>query len=144
MGIGVKTRHAVIAWVVTMATAGLLAQQEAAPAIVFEVAAIRRNENLDAGGSLGLLPGGRFRAVNFDARTFVAVAYRTKPPLTLAPSQIIGAPEWMSIERYDINAKISPELAATMDKNPLLMRSEERRVGKECRMPCRSRWSPYH
>ena len=25
-----------------------------------------------------------------------------------------------------------------------LVRSEERRVGKECRMPCRSRWSPYH
>ena len=23
-------------------------------------------------------------------------------------------------------------------------RSEERRVGKECRMPCRSRWSPRH
>ena len=23
-------------------------------------------------------------------------------------------------------------------------RSEERRVGKECRMPCRSRWSPDH
>ena len=24
------------------------------------------------------------------------------------------------------------------------MRSEERRVGKECTLPCRSRWSPYH
>src|SRR3546814_16732067 len=23
-------------------------------------------------------------------------------------------------------------------------RSEERRVGKECVLPCRSRWSPYH
>ena len=23
-------------------------------------------------------------------------------------------------------------------------RSEERRVGKECYQPCRSRWSPYH
>ena len=23
-------------------------------------------------------------------------------------------------------------------------RSEERRVGKECRIGCRSRWSPYH
>ena len=23
-------------------------------------------------------------------------------------------------------------------------RSEERRVGKECRQRCRSRWSPYH
>jgi hypothetical protein len=25
-----------------------------------------------------------------------------------------------------------------------LRRSEERRVGKECRRLCRSRWSPYH
>ena len=25
-----------------------------------------------------------------------------------------------------------------------LLRSEERRVGKECVQPCRSRWSPYH
>ena len=25
-----------------------------------------------------------------------------------------------------------------------LPRSEERRVGKECRIGCRSRWSPYH
>ena len=26
----------------------------------------------------------------------------------------------------------------------LAERSEERRVGKECSSPCRSRWSPYH
>ena len=26
----------------------------------------------------------------------------------------------------------------------ILPRSEERRVGKECSEPCRSRWSPYH
>ena len=26
----------------------------------------------------------------------------------------------------------------------LEQRSEERRVGKECTMTCRSRWSPYH
>ena len=25
-----------------------------------------------------------------------------------------------------------------------LIRSEERRVGKECASMCRSRWSPYH
>src|SRR5881409_1764331 len=25
-----------------------------------------------------------------------------------------------------------------------LLRSEERRVGKECSLTCRSRWSPYH
>ena len=26
----------------------------------------------------------------------------------------------------------------------MALRSEERRVGKECVQPCRSRWSPYH
>ena len=26
----------------------------------------------------------------------------------------------------------------------VVRRSEERRVGKECRCTCRSRWSPYH
>ena len=26
----------------------------------------------------------------------------------------------------------------------VLVRSEERRVGKECSVTCRSRWSPYH
>ena len=30
------------------------------------------------------------------------------------------------------------------DSSISLMRSEERRVGKECRALCRSRWSPYH
>ena len=31
------------------------------------------------------------------------------------------------------------------DKEVLMLgRSEERRVGKECTIQCRSRWSPYH
>jgi peptide/nickel transport system permease protein len=34
--------------------------------------------------------------------------------------------------------------AATVLGVFVLVRSEERRVGKECRRLCRSRWSPYH
>src|SRR3546814_19760792 len=30
------------------------------------------------------------------------------------------------------------------DRGDLELRSEERRVGKECVRTCRSRWSPYH
>src|SRR3546814_20997117 len=30
------------------------------------------------------------------------------------------------------------------DLGPLVVRSAERRVGKECVSTCRSRWSPYH
>jgi hypothetical protein len=33
---------------------------------------------------------------------------------------------------------------APSDPGALSERSEERRVGKECRRLCRSRWSPYH
>ena len=33
---------------------------------------------------------------------------------------------------------------AQADEIPALLRSEERRVGKECLLECRSRWSPYH
>ena len=30
------------------------------------------------------------------------------------------------------------------ERDSVYVRSEERRVGKECRTVCRSRWSPYH
>ena len=46
---------------------------------------------------------------------------------------------WMALSREIETTKPTvPEMAE------LLARSEERRVGKECFVPCRSRWSPYH
>ena len=35
-------------------------------------------------------------------------------------------------------------IAGPMEVRNAIFRSEERRVGKECVQPCRSRWSPYH
>ena len=45
-----------------------------------------------------------------------------------------------------INLKYSIFTPASVAFLPILSatRSEERRVGKECSEPCRSRWSPYH
>ena len=37
-----------------------------------------------------------------------------------------------------------PNLVEYVNPNIGTVRSEERRVGKECSEPCRSRWSPYH
>ena len=37
-----------------------------------------------------------------------------------------------------------PSLPLIYSLNDGVSRSEERRVGKECSEPCRSRWSPYH
>ena len=50
----------------------------------------------------------------------------------------------------DVGESVSPSLIETIGKVDVLllpvggMRSEERRVGKECHSVCRSRWSPYH
>src|SRR3546814_13932935 len=38
------------------------------------------------------------------------------------------------------HALASPDVSASA----IVVRSEERRVGKECVSTCRSRWSPYH
>ena len=42
----------------------------------------------------------------------------------------------------ETNASVLADMLET-DK-AVVSRSEERRVGKECRLLCRSRWSPYH
>ena len=41
-------------------------------------------------------------------------------------------------------AGIDDDLEKSVDYARVYERSEERRVGKECWITCRSRWSPYH
>src|SRR3954465_7089877 len=95
-------RHAAIALVL------LFAQATAKPA--FEVATIKRNVSLAEGGTIGMEPGGRFRAVNADLRFMIAAMYRTGP--RLFASQIVGLPDWASTEHWDITAKVTDDLAS--------------------------------
>src|SRR6058998_6588 len=41
-------------------------------------------------------------------------------------------------------AELLQLVRADLEPGVVVARSEERRVGKECSSPCRSRWSPYH
>jgi hypothetical protein len=50
-----------------------------------------------------------------------------------------GAGEFAQLEQDLLRQRIGRAA-----ENPSETRSEERRVGKECRRLCRSRWSPYH
>ena len=71
--------------------------------------------------------------------------------------EVLGCGGWMARmadEGWDVHVLILAEgvtsRTATRDGAvagaalSALARSEERRVGKECIPPCRSRWSPYH
>ena len=42
------------------------------------------------------------------------------------------------------HSMVAPDAPVVLKVEHLNARSEERRVGKECRIGCRSRWSPYH
>jgi chemotaxis protein CheD len=45
---------------------------------------------------------------------------------------------------YAMEVLLNQLIKLGASRNRLEARSEERRVGKECRRLCRSRWSPYH
>ena len=64
-------------------------------------------------------------------------AASTAPP---APNPSLGGAPPAVLEVTEANFQTAV-LEASMTTP---VRSEERRVGKECRTVCRSRWSPYH
>src|SRR3546814_12184608 len=70
---------------------------------------------------------------------------------TLVYYQSRWAEDAKAVPRFLWNAKMrfgktftSYQLAKKLNAKRVLVRSEERRVGKECVSTCRSRWSPYH
>src|SRR2546425_11884117 len=90
-------------------------------------------------GGAGRTPADHEAAI-FQALAILGVAYNSPPDKTYARQKeaakilnhlLTVEPEHPGIAHYMIHSFDYPELAE---------RSEERRVGKECR----SRWSPYH
>ena len=54
---------------------------------------------------------------------------------------------WGKVKTYVATAIANiklPSKTSDLTNDSGFIRSEERRVGKECSEPCRSRWSPYH
>src|SRR5688572_14976222 len=81
---------------------GALAQAPApAPsALAFEVASIKPNATGDTDVSFGARPGGW-------AMTNAAFAVMIRAAYPAQTTELIGAPEWVLRERYDVNAKAS-------------------------------------
>src|SRR3546814_10858036 len=79
----------------------------------------------------------------------------------LSPTRVVSIVYWALLRADEVDAQVAAHAEAgdapenvewfeaanlprlAFDHNEIV-RSEERRVGKECVSTCRSRWSPYH
>jgi uncharacterized protein (TIGR03435 family) len=71
----------------------------------FEVVSVKRASALEhGGGSSGLQPGGRFVMTNGPVRVLLNMAYRTPT------NELIGAPDWVTYENWDVEARAGRDL----------------------------------
>jgi len=81
----------------------LIAQTASLPS--FEVASVKPSRAIEhGGGSSGLQPGGRFVMTNGPVRVLINQAYPT------STREIVGAPDWVTYENYDVEARAGRDL----------------------------------
>ena len=84
-----------------------IAQQ---PALSFDVASIKPNKSGSGDASINGRPGGSFSAVNVTMMQLMRNAFG------IQEYQVSGQPPWFNSERFDIEAKPSPEIAKQGDR----------------------------
>ena len=81
----------------------------------FEVASIKPNRSGSQSSTLNVQPGGRWNGVNVTAQMLILRAYR------IQPSQLIGAPDWVATERFDVVATAAA--GTPQEQMPLMVRA---------------------
>jgi bla regulator protein blaR1 len=106
---------AVVTGMLLLAAAwGVFAQSAQAPR--FEVASVKRNGDPNVRfRNMRPLPGGRLSAVNATAQMLILNAYGVQA------YQLIGGPQWIDADGFDIEAKGNPD--ATREQVLLMLRS---------------------
>jgi uncharacterized protein (TIGR03435 family) len=102
----------VIASVVGSATLNLIAQQTpTGPSPKFEVASVRPNTSGDNKQSVRTYPGGRYEAINIPPRLLIINSYG------LQEQQMVGAPDWIASEQFDIVAKAEGDIGPAVNRD---------------------------
>ncbi len=84
----------------------------------FEVASIKPNNSGDTRWNYEMQPGGRFRATGVSLANLISIAYGA--PFPLSGSLVLGGPDWMKADRFDVLGKA--EGNPTQDQFPLMLR----------------------
>src|SRR3546814_15005940 len=76
--------------------------------------------------------------------------FHADSPDAIRPAEILNATRFLSLD-LNYGRRVDSEMyeylmdnGMTRDEYHFFLRSEERRVGKECVSTCRSRWSTFH
>lgn len=89
-------------------TAAVLAQAPASTGPSFTVASIKLNTSGGSRGYNQIQPGGRYTATNYSLVELIRSAYRLQGGF-----QLIGGPNWLRADRFDIVAKSDSDLFST-------------------------------
>ena len=120
--VGVSLGVLALGWAFVQAQAPASEQAAATSNVRFEVASIKRNKEAEAAraavpafvpvvpGRSQTLPGGRLRGPAMTVRELIRDAYGYR---NRAHGEIVGAPEWIDKERYDVEARAAQEFPAS-------------------------------
>ena len=71
---------------------------------VFEVTSVKPSPKDDVPAGISTEPDGSARFTRFQVRTLITIAYRSEGIQRF--DQLIGAPSWLSVDRFDVVAKV--------------------------------------
>jgi uncharacterized protein (TIGR03435 family) len=91
----------------------------AAPKPQFEVASIKAS-NLSTNGGFIRPSGDRLTASNVSLKLLVSYAYRAGDGTSFLNSQLLGGPDWLDKDRFDLEAKAASQPGTVDEFRPLL------------------------
>jgi uncharacterized protein (TIGR03435 family) len=109
----------------SLLVSGALAQTPASSQRTFDVVSIRTNKSPSDPISMGNQPGGRFVATNATIKMLFSLAFSP-----MQDFQIVGGPDWLTSERFDIEARADNPFAPGEAAEALRAMLEDRLVMK--------------
>jgi bla regulator protein blaR1 len=111
-----------IAAIAPLRAVGTISQAPAQPRLEFEVASVKKNLSGNQGGSFGGRPGGQIVVTNNTLRNIIRNVWN------LQNFQIVGGPEWINQDRWDINAKAPESPIQPQPQQQLTMQQQQQEL----------------
>ena len=82
--------------------------------LAFEAASVKMNKSGSPQGFDKISPGGRFTATNLSLEYLIRFAYERSPRSRgLEPFEVVGGPDWIRSDRFDVNTTASRPVSLT-------------------------------